>query len=463
MLLLRRIFRSLIIFAFAAGLSATGRAQDFSQPETEPNPQNALIRKDNDALTSGDLPTALELLTRLNQESPKNAQVLYDLGLTLEAIADQGAAAGTASSPQLTPEAVYRSSIEANSAFAPPRVALGLLLARAGHNTEARSQLADGVAIADIDPSLKARALRALARLDLHSNTSAASSELLEAIRLSPERPEDILLSAQIAEAAADFPGAERAYRRYLALPQASGSAAVDDISATSGLAHALLALHNVAEAEAVLTPALARHPGDPALTAQLAQTYLSSSGLSRARQAIPLLEQLHTAQPKDANLSRLLARAYAQTGDLEKADTLYAALIAAAGASPDPTLLDARAGVLLNLKRPAEAEDLLRPALAHPAAFPSHEALGDAAMHLAFAASQTGHATICLQALAVRATVLPPSPPSLFLEATAYDTLHQSSKAAELYRRFLETADGQYPDEESQVRKRISELAHLK
>ena len=459
---LRFTARLVCASALGCALATPGYSQDFSHPDEETNPQNATIQKANDALSSGDLHTALDLLTRLNTESPKNPQVLYDLGVTLEALADQQPAPATpapsAAAPQLTAESAYRQSISANPLFPPPHVALGLLLAHNGHTAEARSEFATATSIPEIDPALKARALRALARIDLPKNPTAASSELLDAIRLSSEQPDDILLSAHIAEAAADYPGAERAYRRYLALPKSA-----DDPQATAGLVHALLAQHNFTEAQTLLTGALASHPGDPALTAQLTQAYLASSDPAKVAQAAPLLEKLHAANPSDANITRLLARVYVETGHSDKADPLYSALIASAGDHPDPTLLDARADALIRLHRPAEAEKLLKQALANPAAFASRDALADSALHLAFAASEADDPRITLQALALRATVQPPSPASLFLEATANDALHQSSTAAALYKKFLAAANGNFPDQESQARKRITELAHVK
>jgi thioredoxin-like negative regulator of GroEL len=459
---LRLTIRIFCICILAAALATSANAQDFSHPNEETNPQNATIQKANDALSSGDLHTALDLLTRLNAESPKNPQILYNLAITLEALADQQpaptAAAPPTGAPQLTAEAAYRQSIAANPLFPPPHVALGLLLARSGHTPEARSELATATSIPEIDPALKGRALRALARIDLHTNSTAASSELLDAIRLSSEQPDDILLSAQIAEAVADYPGAERAYRRYLALPQNA-----DDRDATAGLVHALLAQHNSIEAQTLLNRAIAQHPGDPTFTAQLAQSYLGSSDPAKVAQAAPLLEKLHAANPADTNITRLLARVYVETGHPDQADPLYSALIAAGGDHLDPTLLDARADALIRLHRPAEAEKLLKQALANPAAFPNRDALGDSALHLAFASSEADDPRITLQALALRATVQPPSPASLFLEATANDALHQSSKAAELYKRFLTAANGNFPDQENQARKRVSELAHVK
>ena len=172
-------------------------------------------------------------------------------------------------------------------------------------------------------------------------------------------------------------------------------------------------------------------------------------------------MEKLHTANPQDANLARLLARLYSRNSQFDKADALYAALIAT---SPqDPTLLDDRADVLIHLHRPAEAEDLLKRALAQPDSFPSKEALGIAASHLAFAASENNDPAMTLQALEIRARMLPQSASALFLEATARDKLHQVKLAKDLYKQFLSVANGKFPDEEWQARHRLITLEQLK
>ena len=469
-----------IALLFAAALPAVLPAQDFSNPDTEPAPQAALIQKANDALAAGDFRAALAVLTNLNVQSPKDPQILYDLGMTLEALAPRppspsnpsnSTAATPANSalpdqPAPTPESCYRQAIDADPAFPAAHVALGLLLARTNRPVEAHTQLALATTLPDAVPVLKAHAFRALARLDLAGDAqqsmpaslAAASDELLAALKLTPEQPDDILLSAQIAEASGDFPGAEQAFRRYLALPQGTG-----DTQATAGLVHVLLAEHHAADAEALLTPALARHPDDPAFTAQLAQAYLDSGDPAQASQAAPLLLKLRSAHPADRNIARLLARVYVETGHPDQADPLYASLLADPTAPPDPTLLDDRAEALLRLHRPAEAEKLLKQAVADPAAFPTPAAFADAATHLAFAAAEIDDPGTTLQALSLRAKVLPPSPSSLFLEATANDALHQSGRAVELYRQFLAAAGGNFPDQESQARQRLAQLAQTK
>jgi Flp pilus assembly protein TadD len=436
-------------------------AQDFSHPDSEPAPETALIQQANDALAASDFPAALKILTGLNTQTPNNPQVLYDLGLTLEALGPETPASAAPDSKVPTAEFYYRQSITANPLFAAAHVALGLLLARTARPIEARSELLTATQLPDAEPALKARALRALATLDQQAtppNPTAASAELLTALNLTPEAPEDIVLAAEIAESAADLPAAERAYRRYLALP---GNSA--DSEAIAALAHVLLAERRPADAEALLAPALAAHPSDPALTALLARVDLSSDDPAKVALAIPLLEKLHAANPQDANITRLLARVYLDTDHPDQADPLYAALISAqsqAGKNPDPTLLDDRAEALLRLHRPAAAETLLKQAVANPAAFPTRAALADAATHLAFAAAGIDDPRTTLQALALRATVLPPSPSTLFLEAMANDTLHRNARAIDLYRQFLTAVGTDYPDQAAQARQRLAALA---
>jgi Flp pilus assembly protein TadD len=455
--------RSTVLLLLAALLATPAlAAQDFSHPDSEPAPEAALIQQANDALAASDFAAALKILTGLNTQTPNNPQVLYDLGLTLEALGPETPASAAPDSKVSTAEFYYRQSIGANPLFAAAHVALGLLLARTARPVEARSELLTATQLSDAAPALKARALRALATLDQQAtppNPTAASAELLAALNLTPEAPEDIVLAAEIAESAADLPAAERAYRRYLALvPQ--------DPEAIAALAHVLLAERRPADAEALLTPALAAHPSDPALTALLARADISSDDPAKAALAAPLLEKLHAANPQDANIARLLARVYIDTDHPDQAEPLYAALISAqsqAGKNPDPTLLDDRAEALLRLHRPGAAETLLKQAVANPAAFPTSAALGAAATHLAFAAAEIDDPRTTLQALALRATVLPPSPSTLFLEATVNDTLHRNARAIDLYRQFLAAAGTDYPDQASQARQRLAALAPRK
>jgi predicted Zn-dependent protease len=414
---------------------------DATQPQTPK--QDPLLTQANEALDKHDYPTALKLLTTLTEKSPNDPHLLYDLAFTQDAL-DQTSSA----------EATYRRAIAADPKFFDPHLALGLLLARSGKLPQAHAELLQATTLETDNPALKARAFRALARIDQTANPAAASDELLQALKLSPETPDDILLSGELAEASGDSTAAEAAYRRLLAAdPQ--------NHDATAALTHLLLHQQKPDQAETLLAAALAKDPDNPTLNTQLASLYDKQG---KTGQALPIVQKLHTAHPDDTALTRLLARLYARNQQYDEAERLYAALVAGSPKdSPDPTLLDDQADTLIHLKNYAEAEALLKRAIANPAAFPSKDDLGNAASHLAFAASANNDPTVTLQALTLRGTVLANSPSSLFLSATAHDKLHHIKQATDLYKQFLSVANGQFPDEEWEARHRLITLEHMK
>jgi Flp pilus assembly protein TadD len=428
----------LLTGGFAHAQLPAGTTDTTAQPQTAPqDPQRA---EANAAIDRQDYPTALKLLTALAEKSPNDSHLLYDLGFTQDAL-DQTSAAETS----------YRKAIAADPNFLEPHVALGLLLARSGKLADARAELDKATALTTDNPAVKARAYRALARIDQHTRPSDASDELLAALKISPETSDDILLAGELAEASNELPAAEASYRRILTVdPQ--------NDSATAALTHILIRQNKLDEAETLLTAALQKSPDDPTLNAQLASLYESQN---KNDQALPIVEKLHAAHPQDPNLTRLLARLYSRNNQFDKADPLYATLISTS--SQDPTLLDDRADTLIHLRRFAEAETLLKRAIAQPEAFPTKEDLGSAASHLAFAASVNNDPTTTLQALEIRDRVLPQSPSSLFLAATAHDKLHQVKQAKDLYKQFLTVADGKFPDEEWEARHRLITLEHMK
>src|SRR6266851_7067566 len=209
-----------LIFLLAPSLHAqlpAGTTDATAQPQTAPqDPQRA---EANAALDKQDYPTALKLLTTLAAKNPTDAHLLYDLASTQDAL-DQASPA----------EATYRQAIAADPAFFDPHLALGLLLARNGKLADARTEL------------------------DQTTRPADASSELLSALKISPETPDDILLTGELAEASNDLPAAEAAYRRILtADPQNS--------AATAALTHILLRQNKPDQAEAILTAAPATTP----------------------------------------------------------------------------------------------------------------------------------------------------------------------------------------------------------
>jgi tetratricopeptide (TPR) repeat protein len=81
---------------------------------------------------------------------------------------------------------------------------------------------------------------------------------------------------------------------------------------------------------------------------------------------------------------------------------------------------------------------------------------LGSAYGDLAIAADENKNYELALKALDARSRYLPEIPVSYFMRATAYDHLRDYKAAAETYHRFLEVANGQFPDQEWQARHRL-------
>ena len=339
---------------------------------------------------------------------------------------------------------LYRRAVEANSKSFEAHLSLGLLLARQGKSEEARPELAAATQLdpGDAGPAMKARAWRALAQIDrpkpgTPGDTTEASNDLLEALKLTPETPADTLLAASLADQAGAYDVAETAYRRVLAQDPKS-------TDANAGLAHLLIVRKQYPEAENFLRAALEKSPDDPALTAQLA-TVLAAQDKA---EAIPLVQKLHDAHPNDAAITRMLAEVLAESGDAAGSDHFYAGLLAA---NPNnPALLI------------AHGQNLIRQ-LKYPEAFAVFDkatqldpANADGWSGLAFAASKTKQPAVSIHALTMRSKSLPEVPSTYFLWAISYDALHQNAEAATYYHHFLDASAGKFPDQEWQARQRL-------
>ena len=233
-----------------------------------------------------------------------------------------------------------------------------------------------------------------------------------------------------------------------------------DDVSAATGLGQTLRRENKLDEADGVLSAALKAHPGDPQVLASLSVVKVSEG---KPADAVALMEPLVPpgSAARNPALARELARLYLTTDQKPKAEALYGELVTVE--PNNPALLDDYADVLVREAKFAPAEAMLQRAVANRAAWPRATDWAEAAGHLAFAASRNHDPQVTLQALAARATVLPNSPASLFLEATAKDSLHQSKEAIQAYRAFLAVADGKFPDEEFEARHRLVALEHAR
>jgi predicted Zn-dependent protease len=398
-------------------------SQEPAAPQVSPE-----LAAAEEAIVKSDWKTAEGKLAPYLVSHPGDARALFDAGYAADALNELDQAS-----------AYYQRAVKADPKSFEAQLSLGLLLARQGKTDEARGPLeaATQLDAGEAGPPAKARAWRALAQIDRSADPAKASSELLEAIKLTPETPRDTLLAAELAAASNQPDAAEAAYKRVLDSDPKNSEAA-------AGLAHALIVKKQYAEAETAARKGLEQNPDDPALTAQLATALVAQD----KAEALPLLQKLHEAHPQDENMTRMLADVTAEAGDAAGSDKLYAPLLAAH--PNDADLLIAHGQNLIRQTKFADAYEVFTKATNLAPANP------DGWSGLAFAASKTGHPSITINALTMRSKYLPENPSTYFLWATSYDTLHDRNSAIAYYKHFLEAAAGKFPDQEWQARQRL-------
>jgi len=416
-----------------------------SATQTAPaaEPASTEIANAEAAILKSDWKTAEPILDAWLAGHPADARALFDAGYVAEAQGRNDDAVG-----------LYKKAVEANPESFEAQISLGLLLARMDKPAEARTALEaathiDASILGEGGPPAKAKAWRALARIDMtggadrtveKADTQQASIDLLEALKLSPETPDDMLMAATLAELNGDTAGAETEYRKLLKTNP-------DSAPGSAGLAHLLIAQKKYAEVEPLLVAALKKSPDDQALTAQLAAVYVAED----KEEALPLLQGYHAKHPADVSITRMLAPVLADAGEYEESDKLYVQLLSA---SPkDSDLLAGHGQNLIRLRRFGEAMTAFQSATA------ADETNGEAWGGLAFAASEAHQPSVTLHALTMRSKYLPENATIFFLWATAYDTLHDKKQAVAYYHRFLESANGKLPDQEWQARQRLKLL----
>jgi tetratricopeptide (TPR) repeat protein len=434
----RRIAFLIIVLAPPLGLTPL-HAQVQPQGSREPSAAGATqndapqVAEAEAAIVKSDWKAAQAKLDEWLTSHPLDGRALFDAGYVADAQGRLDEA-----------EKLYRRAVDADPKSFQAHLSLGLLLARRGKESDARSELlaATTVSSGEVDRALKARAWRALAQLDKPGpdkggEATQASTDLLEALKLSPETPDDTLLAAELAEASGQHEIAAAAYRRMLATDPNS-------VEAKSGLVHVLITQKQYPEAEKLIRSALTQSPDAPVLNAQLATVLAAEDN----PEALPLLQKLHDAHPENQSITRMLAAVLSDAGDAQGSDKLYVSLLIT---HPDETALVVPHGQ--NLIRQLKYPEAL-------AAFDKATKLdpsnGDAWGGLAFAASKMHQPTLTLHALTVRSKFLPEVPATYFLWATSYDTLHDRVAAATYYHHFLESSGGKFPDQEWQAQQRL-------
>jgi Flp pilus assembly protein TadD len=162
---------------------------------------------------------------------------------------------------------------------------------------------------------------------------------------------------------------------------------------------------------------------------------------------ALPLLEGA-LKQQRDPAALRELAGLHAVNKQYDEAASEYRELLQT---SPnDADLHYALGTVLMNNKDlPGAQQEFI-------AAVNAKRDFTEAYGNLAVVAAENKNYPLALKALDTRAQYAPESAATYFLRATSYDSLRDTKNAIENYHRFLEVANGKFPDQEWQARHRL-------
>ena len=262
---------------------------------------------------------------------------------------------------------------------------------------------------------------------------------------LDPKDTEPHLSSGLILEGLNRFADAEDEYKQAFTIDPSSADA-------LTGMANIYMRGHRYTEAEEVLRKLVVLHPDDAGAHMQLGRM-LAADG-----QNDPAIAELQVAlklAPSDPSVQLDLADLYVRAKKYDLAEVQYRSLLAAKPNDPDLRFGLGRV-FLMQRKFPEAQSELL-------AALELKPSMGAAYGDLAAAANENKNYELVIKALDARAKLLPELPIGYFLRATAYDHLRANEQAAENYHRFLDTAGGNYPDQEWQARHRLIAIERKK
>ncbi len=396
----------------------------------EQNSSVQLIQAES-AIEKHDYTTAEALLQKIVLESPDNYQAWFDLGFTFHA---QGK----------TDESIaaYRKSVAANPDVFESNLNLGLTLAQS-RNPDAEQFLRAATKLkptAHIEEG-QARAWLSLAHVIEATKPDEALVAYRQAALLQPADLEPHLSAGQLLEKQGRFEDAAKEYRQALALDAIS-------TDAMTGLANAYMRGHQLQQAEEILRKQATLHPNDGVIHNQLGRI-LAAEG--KKDDAIAELEAGLKLSPGDNAAQRDLADLYTDSGKYDKAKAAYRSLLEKT--PEDSEVHDMLGKALLKERKFPEAQQEFMAAVRLKPDFGA--AYGD----LAVAANENKNYDLAIKAADARAKFLPEIPISYFLRATAYDHLRDRKQAVLNYHKFLEVANGQFPDQEWQARQRLKAI----
>ena len=380
------------------------------------------------AIEKKDYSSAEPLLKQVVNRDPKNYQAWFDLGFLYNATnrSDDSIAA-------------YRKSVEAKPSVFESNLNLGLMLAKT-HQPDAEKFLRAATRLKPTDnaPQNQELAWMSLGRLLEPNDPQAALSAYRSAAVLVPTDPEPHLASGPLFEKQNQFAEAEHEYQQVLAIDPKSTPALL-------GVARIYARGNRFLEASDLLRQVVAQDPDSASAHAALARV-LAADGKTDA--AVSELQAALRLDPNDPQSQRDLAQLYTSAKRFSDAQALYKSMLAA---NPHDPELHHSLGLTYLKQRNFQAaqQEFLTTVKLKPDFGPAY---GD----LAAAANENQNYDLAIKALDIRAKLMGEMPIGYFLRATAYDHLRDYKEAAANYHSFLNSAKGQFPDQEWQARHRL-------
>ncbi|MFZ0866868.1 MAG: tetratricopeptide repeat protein [Candidatus Sulfotelmatobacter sp.] len=335
--------------------------------------------------------------------------------------------------------AAYRKSVAARPDVFESNLNLGLQLAKTGQ-PEAEQFLRAATQLKPTAHMAKGqyRAWLSLGETIEKSKPEEALAAYQRAAALQPKEAEPHLSAGQLLEQENKYGAAEQEYKQALALDPRSTDAVM-------GLANIYMRGSRFPEAEEYLRKLSTANGDSAAVHIQLGRV-LAAEG--KADAAVAELQAGLKLAPGDHAAQRDLADVYVAAGKNDLAEAAFRALLVAHPNEAD--LHDGLGKALLWQKKSPEAQREFITAVTLKPNF------GGAYYDLAFAANDNKDYPVIIRALDARAKLLPETPMTYFLRASAYDHLRDFKKAAANYHLFLNNAGGKYPDQEWQAKHRL-------
>ncbi|MFZ0804391.1 MAG: tetratricopeptide repeat protein [Terriglobales bacterium] len=426
----RQIRVTLLLAVLGAGsMSAAGQTvRHHKIAEPDPSFPPELIQAESD-IEKKDYAGAEPLLKKVVADDAKNYQAWFDLGFVYNA---QGNSTDSI--------AAYRKSVAAKPDVFESNLNLGISLAKAGQPDAERFLRAATTLkpTANVDEGC-ARAWLSLAHVLETSKPEEAIAAYQRAAALTPKDAEPHLAAGTLLVNADHFADAEQEYKQALSIDPASNEALI-------GLANLYTRGNRFLDAEQVLEKIVTLHPDDTQARLLLSRVLVQMGKNDEAAASAQAASKLDPGNPK---IQRELADLYMSAKKYDQAEAVYRSLLK--GKTDNPADLHHVLGVaLLKQRKFPEAEQECL------AAVKLKPDLGEAYGDLAVAAVENKDYQLAIKAADARAKFLPEIPIGYFLRASAYDHLRAYKPAAQNYHKFLEVANGQYPDQEWQARHRL-------